>query len=64
MSRIATSRELGDAAASIELPDELQAGQAAADDVLDAAIVAWSARGRHVARRRRCRLILPSRMGG
>lgn len=31
------------AAAGIELPDELSAGQAAADDVLDAAIAAWSA---------------------
>jgi predicted RNase H-like nuclease len=31
------------AEAGIELPDELMAGQAAADDVLDAAIVAWSA---------------------
>jgi predicted RNase H-like nuclease len=31
------------ASAGIELPDELVAGQAAADDVLDAAIVAWSA---------------------
>jgi predicted RNase H-like nuclease len=30
-------------AAGIELPDELTAGQAAADDVLDAAIAAWSA---------------------
>jgi predicted RNase H-like nuclease len=31
------------ASAGIELPDELTAGQAAADDVLDAAIAAWSA---------------------
>jgi predicted RNase H-like nuclease len=31
------------AAAGIELPDELPAGQAAPDDVLDAAIAAWSA---------------------
>src|SRR6266540_774852 len=31
------------ASAGIDLPDELTAGQAAADDVLDAAIVAWSA---------------------
>jgi predicted RNase H-like nuclease len=31
------------ASAGIELPDELTAGHAAADDVLDAAIVAWSA---------------------
>ena len=31
------------AAAGIELPDELSAGQAAADDVLDGAIGAWSA---------------------
>jgi predicted RNase H-like nuclease len=31
------------ATAGIELPDELSAGQAAADDVLDAAIAAWSA---------------------
>jgi predicted RNase H-like nuclease len=31
------------AAAGIEQPDELTAGQAAADHVLDAAIVAWSA---------------------
>jgi predicted RNase H-like nuclease len=31
------------AEAGIELPDELSAGQAAADDVLDAAIAAWSA---------------------
>jgi predicted RNase H-like nuclease len=30
-------------AAGIELPDELRAGQAVADDVLDAAIAAWSA---------------------
>jgi predicted RNase H-like nuclease len=30
-------------AAGIELPDELTAGQAGADDVLDAAIAAWSA---------------------
>jgi hypothetical protein len=31
------------ASAGIELPDELPAGQAAPDDVLDAAIAAWSA---------------------
>jgi len=31
------------ASAGIELPDELRAGQAAPDDVLDAAIAAWSA---------------------
>jgi predicted RNase H-like nuclease len=31
------------AAAGIELPDELGIGQAAADDVLDAAVAAWSA---------------------
>ena len=31
------------AVAGIELPDELMAGQAAADDVLDAAVAAWSA---------------------
>jgi predicted RNase H-like nuclease len=31
------------AAAGIDLPDKLSAGQAAADDVLDAAIAAWSA---------------------
>jgi predicted RNase H-like nuclease len=31
------------ASAGIDLPDELSAGQAAADDVLDAAIAAWSA---------------------
>jgi predicted RNase H-like nuclease len=31
------------ATAGIVLPDELEAGQAAADDILDAAIVAWSA---------------------
>jgi predicted RNase H-like nuclease len=31
------------AAAGIDLPDKLSAGQAAADDVLDAAIGAWSA---------------------
>jgi predicted RNase H-like nuclease len=31
------------ASAGIELPDELTAGDAAADDVLDAAIAAWSA---------------------
>ena len=31
------------AEAGIELPDELSAGQAAADDVLDSAIAAWSA---------------------
>ena len=31
------------AAAGVELPDELSTGQAAADDVLDAAIAAWSA---------------------
>jgi predicted RNase H-like nuclease len=31
------------ASAGIELPEELTAGQAAADDVLDAAIAAWSA---------------------
>jgi predicted RNase H-like nuclease len=31
------------ASAGIELPDELTAGHTAADDVLDAAIVAWSA---------------------
>ena len=31
------------AAAGIELPDALAAGEAAADDVLDAAIVAWTA---------------------
>lgn len=37
------------AAAGIQLPDELVAGRAAADDVLDAAIVAWSA-----ARKARC----------
>jgi predicted RNase H-like nuclease len=30
-------------AAGIELPEELTAGHAAADDVLDAAIAAWSA---------------------
>jgi predicted RNase H-like nuclease len=37
------------ATSGIELPDELVAGHAAADDVLDAAIVAWSA-----ARKARC----------
>jgi predicted RNase H-like nuclease len=31
------------ATAGIELPDTLEAGLAAADDVLDAAVVAWSA---------------------
>lgn len=31
------------ATAGVKLPDELSAGQAAADDVLDAAIAAWSA---------------------
>jgi predicted RNase H-like nuclease len=31
------------ASAGIQLPDELTAGQAATDDVLDAAIAAWSA---------------------
>lgn len=31
------------ASAGIQLPDELTAGQATADDVLDAAIAAWSA---------------------
>jgi predicted RNase H-like nuclease len=31
------------ASAGIELPDDLTAGQAAADDVLDAAIAAWTA---------------------
>jgi predicted RNase H-like nuclease len=29
--------------AGVELPDELSAGQAGADDVLDAAIASWSA---------------------
>jgi predicted RNase H-like nuclease len=31
------------AAAGLELPDELDGGEAAADDVLDAAIAAWTA---------------------
>jgi Protein of unknown function (DUF429) len=47
-------------AAGIELPDELSAGQAAADDVLDAAIAAWSA-ARKAREARRCRYRPPTR---